>query len=359
VLDLGVDFIVGKHTIYHKRMVHTIPDYFCAPPQHPSAVPHTDNALPALPQTRDEADQLPAPILQPAKPVGRQSRNTGEPLTCIPPPLHPPGQPTLGKMGVQRDKDGLDEGDNERKDISDMTDLNVAPIVPSHPLGPPVISGVDADSKKHDLELVEGALPHPKRHVVRHASRTTPLLSYIGERDHAPGRPFLGSVDVRRVKHVSEMLNFEEETYSILGDDAHLFPEASGPLEVKDILSAVQIDGPPLLQSAVRALVTEYRDIFSNDVGKSPAMVEPMKLQVDRSKWADSKNRTPPRPQSRLAEEEIRRQVNDLLARGVIKFSYSTEYSQVLMVKKKPLDPSLRFCLDFRILNDATECVDT
>jgi hypothetical protein len=29
------------------------------------------------------------------------------------------------------------------------------------------------------------------------------------------------------------------------------------------------------------------------------------------------------------------------------------------MVKKKPLDPFLRFCLDFKILNDATECVDT
>jgi hypothetical protein len=51
--------------------------------------------------------------------------------------------------------------------------------------------------------------------------------------------------------------------------------------------------------------------------------------------------------------------VNDLLARGVIEYSYSTEYSQVLMVKKKPLDPALRFCLDFRRLNDATECVDT
>jgi hypothetical protein len=43
----------------------------------------------------------------------------------------------------------------------------------------------------------------------------------------------------------------------------------------------------------------------------------------------------------------------------VIEFSFSTEYSGVLMVKKKPLDPALRFCLDFRRLNDATEVVDT
>jgi hypothetical protein len=59
-----------------------------------------------------------------------------------------------------------------------------------------------------------------------------------------------------------------------------------------------------------------------------------MKLSVDQKIWADLKNRNPARPQSRLAEEEIRRQVNDLLARGIIEYSYSTENSQVLMVKK-------------------------
>jgi hypothetical protein len=68
-----------------------------------------------------------------------------------------------------------------------------------------------------------------------------------------------------------------------------------------------------------------------------------MTFEVDPTKWKDPQNRTPPRPQSRFAEEETRRQVDDLLARGVIEFSFSTEYSQVLMVKKKLLDPALRF----------------
>jgi hypothetical protein len=171
--------------------------------------------------------------------------------------------------------------------------------------------------------------------------------------------PFLGSVDVKRTKHISELMEVTAEAYGMIGEDSDLFPGAEGPISTKDILSAVQIDGPPSLQTSVQALVTEFSDIFFNDVGKSPALVEPMKLAVDRKIWADSKNRNPARPQSRLAEEEIRRQVNDLLARGVIEYSYSTEYSQVLMVKKKPLDPALRFCLDFRRLNDATECVDT
>jgi hypothetical protein len=70
VLDLGIDFIVGRYTIYFERLVNAIPDYFSAP-QHPSTVTHTNDALLALPQTRDEADQLSDPTQQPAKPAGR------------------------------------------------------------------------------------------------------------------------------------------------------------------------------------------------------------------------------------------------------------------------------------------------
>jgi hypothetical protein len=158
---------------------------------------------------------------------------------------------------------------------------------------------------------------------------------------------------------VTEMLDIENEEYGMIGAETDLFPDASKPLSVNEIIGAMQIAGPESLQCAIRALVTEFTDVFSNDVGETPAMVEPMTLQVDPKNWSDPKNRTPPRPQSRFAEEEIRRQVEDLLARGVIEFSFSTEYSQVLMVKKKPLDPGLRFCLDFRRLNDATEVVDT
>jgi hypothetical protein len=114
-------------------------------------------------------------------------------------------------------------------------------------------------------------------------------------------------VDVRRVKQVSELIDITPKSNGILAGKSELFPTASNPLTTEDILAAVQIDGPQTLQDALRALVTEFADIFSNDVGQNPALVDSMKLTVNTEKWADSKNRTPPRPQSRLAEEEIRR----------------------------------------------------
>jgi hypothetical protein len=157
-------------------------------------------------------------------------------------------------------------------------------------------------------------------------------LTYIPLASHVPGTAFLGSVDVKQTKHVSEMLQFGNEEYGMVGDDSNLFPDKSNPLGIAEILAAIRMDGTDSLQTALRALVTEFADIFSNDVGQNPELVEPMKLAVNSEKWADSKNRTPSRPQSRLAEDEIRRQVTDLLARGVIEFSFSTEYSQVLMV---------------------------
>ncbi|KAJ1395250.1 hypothetical protein B484DRAFT_407649 [Ochromonadaceae sp. CCMP2298] len=91
------------------------------------------------------------------------------------------------------------------------------------------------------------------------------LLTFIPVTSHTPGKPFLGSVDVRMKKHVSELLDITEESYGMLGEDSELFPDASTPLTVEGILAAVQIEGHPTLQTAVRALVKEFADIFSND----------------------------------------------------------------------------------------------
>ncbi|KAJ1401113.1 hypothetical protein B484DRAFT_405827, partial [Ochromonadaceae sp. CCMP2298] len=144
----------------------------------PSQVP---DALPAIPQTRDAAEQLPAPIQQPAKPAGGQSRNRGA--------------PHLG---------GADE---QKK---------------SEP-GSPAIDSAECSESSERAGLV------PRY--------DTDLLSYIPAAAHTPGRTFLGSEDVRRVKHVSEMLEFTKEIYGMLGEDSELFPDASIPLTTADILA--------------------------------------------------------------------------------------------------------------------------
>jgi hypothetical protein len=171
----------------------------------------------------------------------------GESLTCPPSALRPPGMPPRvgDNEGENHDLETSNIGTGERSKVSESSDL----------------------------------ASRPDRNV----------LSFIPAASHTPGKPFLMSVDVRRVKHRSELMEITAESYGMISEDSDLFPDASNPLTTDEILAAVQIDGPQSLQTSVRALVTEFIDIFSNDVGKSPALVEPMKLSVDRKIWADSK----------------------------------------------------------------------
>ena len=59
-----------------------------------------------------------------------------------------------------------------------------------------------------------------------------------------------------------------------------------------------------------------------------------------------------PRPVPHHKKVEIDRQIDDMLSRGLIEPTDSEWASPVLMVKKK--DGSLRFCIDYRRLNDIT-----
>jgi hypothetical protein len=97
----------------------------------------------------------------------------------------------------------------------------------------------------------------------RNKDRDIPLLAapecslqYIPIASHAVGTPFLGSADVKRVKYASEMLNIENEEYGMIGEDSHLFPDASVPLRVDEIIGAMQIAGPDSLQDAIRTNLT-------------------------------------------------------------------------------------------------------
>jgi hypothetical protein len=298
---------VGRPTVRKLRFVHVFPHYFCASIL-PSALPQQLDASPVVQKTCDEVG--------PTEPAEHRGKKQGEYIAYIQELQHPQSAPPLGSEKTK-------------------------------------ITGSELTSRDN-----RGLICEPSKHADLHTKTYEPL-DHSNDSQHPRGAPFLGSVDVRCTKHVSEMLDFGSEEYGMIGDDKNLFTDASNPIDIADILADIRMDGTELFKIALCALVTEYRDIFSNDVGITPALVEPMKLAVNAEKWTDSKNRTPPRPQSRLAKEEICRQETDLMAHGVIEFSFSTEYSQVLMVKKKPLDPSLRFCLDFRRLNDATEYVDT
>ena len=159
---------------------------------------------------------------------------------------------------------------------------------------------------------------------------------------------------VALVKHSTELLDFEpdddliqwqEDIFDHIGDSSHENP--------KSLVDKIKISGPPELQRGLRELCLEYSDIFSEYVRSEPAHVPPMELTVDPTIWEVSRNRAPPRPQSKNKTEEIKKQVDKLLELGVIGTSTASEHSQVHLVPK-PTPGEWRFCIDFVNLNAAT-----
>jgi len=65
----------------------------------------------------------------------------------------------------------------------------------------------------------------------------------------------------------------------------------------------------------------EFIDVFATKVRREPAMVEPMKIKVDQSKWQLPCNRAPLRRNSEEKQVEIRKQVDALLKLAVIQES--------------------------------------
>ena len=101
-------------------------------------------------------------------------------------------------------------------------------------------------------------------------------------------------------------------------------------------------------KAALNKLLGEYRDVFSKegDPISSTSLLEheiytegpPVRLPFCR--------------QNPLVRAQEQSQVKEMLRDGVIRSSISPWASPVVMVKKK--DGSMRFCVDFRKVNDAT-----
>ena len=101
-------------------------------------------------------------------------------------------------------------------------------------------------------------------------------------------------------------------------------------------------------QGDLNKLLTEYQDVFSKqgDPISSTSMVEHEIHTTGRP------IRQPFRRQNPVIREIEQQQVKEMLRDGVIRPSNSPWASPVVMVKKK--DGSMRFCVDFRQMNDAT-----
>uniref|UniRef100_A0A0G4GKS3 Reverse transcriptase domain-containing protein n=1 Tax=Chromera velia CCMP2878 TaxID=1169474 RepID=A0A0G4GKS3_9ALVE len=103
----------------------------------------------------------------------------------------------------------------------------------------------------------------------------------------------------------------------------------------------------PSLHPVARWVVGEYRDIFCDEIPKLPPR-RSVKFAID----LEPGHPPPARPPYRLSFGEldkIRKQLDDLLAKGFIRPSVSPFAVPAFFVAKK--DGSLRMCIDYRAMN--------
>ena len=110
------------------------------------------------------------------------------------------------------------------------------------------------------------------------------------------------------------------------------------------------LEGSPELQALLRILISEFKDIFSTELGIEPAKMDPIVLDIDWEKWRSLKNSLPPRKQTTAKEEEVRRQIDYMIRAGIIRISQAPYNSQVHLTPKP--NGKWRFCIDFRAMNE-------
>ena len=127
----------------------------------------------------------------------------------------------------------------------------------------------------------------------------------------------------------------------------------ASPSPATSFLDEITFGGDASLQSGLRALCSEYADIFSDTLPKKAADLKPFEINVDKAKWEQDSNRTPTRPQSSKKMTEIKKHIDDMMNSGIIEKAETPYYSHPVIVQKT--ETSFRFCIDYRGLNEATE----
>ncbi|KAJ9532845.1 hypothetical protein QJQ45_010962 [Haematococcus lacustris] len=115
--------------------------------------------------------------------------------------------------------------------------------------------------------------------------------------------------------------------------------------------SSAPAPDPPPLHPKAAALVQQYPSVFPKEL---PAVQDMPRRSVDHTIHLTGPAPSP-RPIYRMSQPELdqlKKQLDDLLAKGFIRPSTSPFAAPVLFVRKK--DGSLRLCVDFRALNQQT-----
>jgi hypothetical protein len=124
-------------------------------------------------------------------------------------------------------------------------------------------------------------------------------------------------------------------------------------------MSKMTIQGSDAFVHRIKEIITRFLDRFSETLSPESARIPPMKLEVDRDRWAIPQNAGPARRQSTEKQAATKDFVEDARSKGVIEQSSAAHYGQVHLTPKPhpvPGEPvKWRFCIDFRALNIATK----
>ena len=161
--------------------------------------------------------------------------------------------------------------------------------------------------------------------------------------------------NLRSLEHVSKFLD------PIDSADGIEFREEDAPwqreINSEPVMTGLptHVVGSPEQKATTLALLRQYESRFSSALQPEPMKVdEPMEIKVDMEKWeATRANRAPPRTMSLQKNEEIRRQLDILLARRIVRTSKADKYCQVLLTPKP--NGKWRFCVDYGPVNDCSE----
>jgi hypothetical protein len=116
-----------------------------------------------------------------------------------------------------------------------------------------------------------------------------------------------------------------------------MLPDSVNPEMPVEIIAMIKVSGSPWLQEQLRSRCRELINIFSTSVRSLPAQVDPMVIEIDRTKWEAPRNRLFPRHHSAEKQLAIRTQINKLLELGVIKELQASTYGRWSMA----IDPRL------------------
>jgi len=167
-------------------------------------------------------------------------------------------------------------------------------------------------------------------------------------------------------KDIRELLGHEDsDETSFITKHTSLESHVQKAGELEHLTVTIESDGVDSLPKNIEqykeehtALFTEFKDVFARELSSEPALVPPMEIKHDPSKWQLPRNRQPPRLQSTEKNEVVREKVEYLLKNKMIEPSNANFWSQVLLVPKPPPRQGWRMTVDMRAANEACEGED-